>query len=638
MVRAVVVAWVLALAAAAGRAIDRPPAAMVRGDEAEYFHVEGNTIRDTRGRVVVLTGVNWFGLETSAYAPHGLWARNWQDVLDQIRQLGFNTIRLPYSNQLLDSNSVPNGVDHELNPDLEGLTGLQIMDRIVEGAGQRGLKVILDRHRPGSAAQSDLWYTDAYDEERWIEDWTTLAQRYADDDTVIGVDLHNEPHGRVTWGTGSSTTDWRLAAQRAGNAILEVNPRLLIIVQGVDQYQGDWYWWGGNLMGVRDSPVELTHPEQLVYSTHEYGPGVYPQPWFWDPTFPDNLPELWDRHWAYVSREGIAPVIVGEFGGRSVGDDREGIWQRSLVSFLRQNNLSYFYWTINPNSADTGGLLLEDWTTADPAKLALLSGYQFPLLGIEEMAAGGVRPPPDFGAGGLELRVRYRTPNPAALAHDSKPEFIVSHYGSVPVSLSDVELRYWFSETSGQRLVFHCDWAAMGCGRVAGEFVDAGGGLHYLRLSFRQGLPALVPGDDTGEIKVRFNREDWSPYLQTYDYSFGSWGEYREWPRVGLYVQGQLVWGTEPGAETAAGDLAMVEQNSEGDPSQPPPGGVPSPAVEQGSGRGESAGQAFADDGSDPASRGDRAEVLDGALLALALATTAYGLSRLLRLLQGPRA
>ena len=53
-----------------------------------------------------------------------------------------------------------------------------------------------------------------------------LAQRYASNPAVIGADLHNEPHGSATWGDGNPATDWRLAAERAGNAILAANPEL----------------------------------------------------------------------------------------------------------------------------------------------------------------------------------------------------------------------------------------------------------------------------------------------------------------------------------------------------------------------------------------------------------------------------
>lgn len=529
------------------------------------FYTDGNRILDSNGNPVIFTGINWFGLETESYAPHGLWARSLDSILDQIVDLGFNTIRLPYSNQLFDPASTPNSVNYEINPDLEGLSGLEIMDRIVSGAGKRGLKIILDRHRPDSHAQSDLWYTSQYDEERWITDWVMLAERYAGDDTVIGADLHNEPHGQATWGSDDPDTDWRLAAERAGNAILEANPSLLIIVQGVEQYQGDWYWWGGNLLGAQEYPVRLDVSGRLVYSTHVYGPGVYPQAWFSAPDFPANLSGIWDRHWGYLHKEDIAPVIVGEFGGRSVGDDREGIWQRALVSYLRENNLSYFYWTLNPNSGDTGGLLLDDWQSVDPEKEALLSQYQFPILGIEQVGpepATRLSPPPpsptplptltpppeEFGV----LRVKYRTANPVEQSRDSKPEFIIANNGSRPVSFESLNLYYWLDEDSPDSFVYHCDWARVGCANVIGEFGTLENGQRYLRIHFRPGLESLLPGQESGEIKVRFNHADWSEYQQSAHYSFAPEGEYVDWERITLTMNGEPVWGIEPGSSPKA--------------------------------------------------------------------------------------
>src|SRR5919108_3154573 len=108
---------------------------------AGYLHTDGARLEDAAGRDVRLTGVNWFGLETCAFAPHGLWSRNWRSMMVQIQDLGFNTIRLPFSSQLLDPQSRPNGIDYQLNPDLKGLSGLQIMDKIVAEAHVLGLKV-----------------------------------------------------------------------------------------------------------------------------------------------------------------------------------------------------------------------------------------------------------------------------------------------------------------------------------------------------------------------------------------------------------------------------------------------------------------------------------------------------------------
>jgi len=343
------------------------------------LHAAGAQLENAQDEPIALSGVNWFGFETQTFAPHGLDVRNYQDMLTQMAHLGFNTLRLPYSNQLFDPASVPSGINYTLNPDLRGLQGLALVDKIVAGARRAGLCVILDQHRPDAYAQSDLWYTAQVSEARWIHDWVMLALHYKGTPAVIGADLHNEPHGAATWGDGNLATDWRLAAERAGNAILAVNPHWLIAVEGIETYRGDAYWWGGNLEGAKQYPVRLSHPQQLVYSAHDYGPDIYEQSWFQSPTFPKNLPTVWQTHWGYLQTEHLAPVYLGEFGGSMV-NSAEAAWQTTLVSYLSQHRISYTYWCWNPDSGDTGGILKRDWTTVDQAKLDILRSYQWPLL------------------------------------------------------------------------------------------------------------------------------------------------------------------------------------------------------------------------------------------------------------------
>jgi aryl-phospho-beta-D-glucosidase BglC (GH1 family) len=88
------------------------------------------------------------------------------------------------------------------------------MDKIIDYAGQKGMKVILDHHRSdegAGASPSGLWYEGTYTEDQWVADWQMLATRYKGNSTVIGADLHNEPHNG-TWG-GGGTTDWARAAE-----------------------------------------------------------------------------------------------------------------------------------------------------------------------------------------------------------------------------------------------------------------------------------------------------------------------------------------------------------------------------------------------------------------------------------------
>ena len=121
------------------------PAATAAGDG--YWHTSGARLLDSAGAPVRMTGINWFGLETDTYSPHGLWARNYREMLDQIKSLRYNVIRLPFASQLFDSGSTPNGIDLAKNPDLAGLSGIQVMDKIVES--RPGTRLIISVIRNG---------------------------------------------------------------------------------------------------------------------------------------------------------------------------------------------------------------------------------------------------------------------------------------------------------------------------------------------------------------------------------------------------------------------------------------------------------------------------------------------------------
>ena len=148
---------------------------------------------------------------------------------------------------------------------------------------------------------------------------------------VFAADLQNEPHA-ASWGFGRSI-DWDRAATRLGNYVLRGCPRWLIMVEGVGYKPGApegndpamGLWWGGNLVGVREAPVKLSNPRRLIYSPHAYGPGVFQQPYFKDPTFPLNMPSVWEQHWGFVVKQTGQPIVLGEMGGWYKGCARHGL-------------------------------------------------------------------------------------------------------------------------------------------------------------------------------------------------------------------------------------------------------------------------------------------------------------------------
>ena len=287
-----------------------------------YWHTSGNQILDSKNQAVRIAGINWYGFETTDEVVHGLYAQDYKSILNTIKSNGYNTVRVPFSNQMVETPSIPTNINYSngMNSALAGLNSLQILDQVIAYAGQIGLRIILDDHRSeagNSAEANGLWYTSTYPETAWINDWTMLAMRYMGNSTVIGFDLRNEPHnatsGGSCWGCGTLTNDWSLAAERGGNAVLAVNPNLLMFVEGTDCYNGACDWWGGNLAGAAQYPVAFNVGSRLVYSAHDYGPNLYVQSWFNGSTTDQSLIAVWTQFWAYLSLDGTAPVWVGEF-------------------------------------------------------------------------------------------------------------------------------------------------------------------------------------------------------------------------------------------------------------------------------------------------------------------------------------
>ena len=385
------------------------PAAPAAGAGSGFWHTSGNQILDSSGTPVRIAGVNWYGFETPDEIAHGLWAQDYHAVIDDMKNLGYNTIRIPFSNQMAETPIVPQNLSFyntgPINTDLKGLNSLQILDKIVAYAGQDGLKVILDDHRSEageSAEQNGLWYTSAYPSSAWVNDWTTLAKRYAGNPTVIGFDLRNEPHTPAgdtyaqgaTWGTGDTATDVRLAYEQAGNAILAADPGALIFCEGIGENPTssggmNSTWWGGDLALAGQFPVTLSSPGHVVYSAHDYGPSLFQQTWFNSSTTPASLDAVWNGNWGYLYNQGTAPVWVGEFGTDNTASDvqsstagSQGQWFSSLVSYLASNHwMGWTYWALN--GEDPYNLLDGSYDSApvSAAKQSLLASIQFPLPG-----------------------------------------------------------------------------------------------------------------------------------------------------------------------------------------------------------------------------------------------------------------
>ncbi len=352
-------------------------------DGDDWLHTSGGRIVDASGREVRLTGINWFGYNTGTNIFDGCWSINMASGLKAIADHGFNLLRIPISSELIlawKSGRYPQAnYNSYTNPELNGMNSLQILDYAVAKCREYGIKIMFDLHSldsNGGGHMYPYWYNETYSEDRWIESLTWLTSHYNGNDTVIAIDLKNEPHGSTVWDGSNAQTNWRRAATRAGNAILDINPNLLIMIEGIETCNGQTAFWGGNLQGVRNYPVNFgsaDRNDQIVYSPHDYGPAVYQQPWFHNGDFSFNTlyNEYWHNMFLYIKEENIAPLLIGEWGGFMDGGANEH-WMNLEAQMINRYGLSHTFWCFNANSGDTGGLVGYDFQTWDEAKYALV--------------------------------------------------------------------------------------------------------------------------------------------------------------------------------------------------------------------------------------------------------------------------
>ncbi|AXB42227.1 glycoside hydrolase family 5 protein [Amycolatopsis albispora] len=375
-----------------------PPAAAATSD---WLHTQGNRIVDAEGNQVWLTGANWFGFNAGERVFHGLWSVNVEQVTRSMAQRGINLVRVPISTQLLlewkaGQASVPSAINTWVNPELAGKTTLEVFDHWLALCEKYGLKVMLDVHSAeadNSGHVHPVWWKGSITPELFYQGWEWVTARYQNDDTIIAMDVKNEPHGtasaspRAKWDGSADQDNFKHTCETAGKRILAINPEVLILCEGTEIYPKagknwssvtgtDYHstWWGGNLRGVAEHPVNLgAGQDQLVYSPHDYGPLVFDQPWFKKEFDKTTLTtDVWRPNWLYLHEDGTAPLLVGEWGGRLGQDPRQDRWMTALRDLIAENGLHQTFWCLNPNSGDTGGLLRDDWTTWDETKYALL--------------------------------------------------------------------------------------------------------------------------------------------------------------------------------------------------------------------------------------------------------------------------
>ncbi len=168
-------------------------------------------------------------------------------------------------------------------------------------------------------------------------------------------------------------------------------------------------------------------------------------------------------------------------------------------------------------------------------------------------------PSPTPDAGG-DITLKFKTTDTNATTNSPHPWFQLYNDDNSLLDLSTVEIRYWYFYEAGwggstsleQSIIDYSGKFPSGNNItsstihsiVSGSFGDNQD--RYLKITFNSGAGSIAQGEYV-QIQSRFNKTDWSNYDQGNDWSFVGYSTFADWDKVTVYINGTLVWGTEPG-------------------------------------------------------------------------------------------
>ncbi len=268
----------------------------------------------------------------------------WRDFKDNyiteadfefIAGCGANTVRIPFHYKLFTDEDYMGMNDRD--------EGFRILDNCVAWARRHGLRLILDMHDcPGGQTGDNIddsygypWLlTDSVAQSQFIDIWTQIATRYADEDVILGYELANEP----------IATYWEGEERAALNALLE--PLYIRTTRAIRKHDKNHIVLLGGPQWNSEfgTFTDWSFDDNIMYTCHRYGG---------DPTA-----EAIGSYIAFRDLTGL-PMYMGELGHNT------NEWISRFTDTLRDNNIGYTYWPYKKinDSAMTGVAEPEGWKT-----------------------------------------------------------------------------------------------------------------------------------------------------------------------------------------------------------------------------------------------------------------------------------
>jgi endoglucanase len=246
--------------------------------------------------------------------------------IDSMASWGFNSIRLPMHYQLY---TLPVDKEPIAGQNTWVEKGFAMTDSLVKWCKAAHIYLILDLHATPGGQGNDLPISDRYpdkpslweskaNQQKMIALWQKLAARYANETTIGGYDIINEPN----WGF-ENADDKRGTAESKNEplralmvditrAIREVDKNHIVIIEGNG--------FGNNYRGIFP-----TWDDNIVVSFHKYG------------NF--NTTEA-IQNFLTLGQQNNVPLWLGESGENS------NTWFTEAIKLVESNDIGWCWWQL----------------------------------------------------------------------------------------------------------------------------------------------------------------------------------------------------------------------------------------------------------------------------------------------------